>query len=75
MNGERLILTRTYTSITLSRQKNAFMCDDKNKLNTDRASCVVVHYIDYIRRCRYHHHNQGRSRRHRGYGKGGDVAL
>ena len=39
------------TSITLSRQKNAFMCDNKNKLNSDRARCRA-HYVDYIKRCR-----------------------
>ena len=38
------------TSITLSRQKYAFMCQNKNKLDSDRARCRS-NYIDYIKRC------------------------
>ena len=39
------------SSITLSRQKNAFMCENEHKLDNDRRRCRN-HYIDYIRRCR-----------------------
>lgn len=41
---------KNVTSMTLSRQKYAFMCHNKNKLNGDRARCRS-NYIDYIKRC------------------------
>lgn len=41
---------KNVTSMTLSRQKYAFMCHNKNKLNSDRARCRS-NYIDYIKRC------------------------